>query len=234
MLMEYLAHHGILGQKWGVRRYQNADGTWTDAGKKRYGTNVDGSLSEKGKKRYTKDIKRALDRQNSDEFKAVMKDKSGSWDKSKATEHLHRNQREVFNKLNEEVRNSEESKALKKARDAFDKAEMNFLDNYGYDSTPNSKRESATAQKLAKAQNAYEKAESAYNKKLSDSWDKYYPEMMGAKLKDIGMADTQVGREIVTGLLRNDGWYRENNVYAKSSLPYDSSELGGKRMTPRR
>lgn len=37
MLMEYLAHHGILGQKWGVRRYQNADGTWTDAGKKRYG-----------------------------------------------------------------------------------------------------------------------------------------------------------------------------------------------------
>lgn len=31
-----LAHHGILGQKWGVRRYQNADGTLTDAGKKRY------------------------------------------------------------------------------------------------------------------------------------------------------------------------------------------------------
>lgn len=33
--MEYLAHHGIKGQKWGVRRYQNADGTLTDAGKKR-------------------------------------------------------------------------------------------------------------------------------------------------------------------------------------------------------
>lgn len=32
----YLAHHGILGQKWGVRRYQNSDGTLTEAGKKHY------------------------------------------------------------------------------------------------------------------------------------------------------------------------------------------------------
>lgn len=32
-----LYHHGILGQKWGVRRYQNSDGTLTDEGRKRYG-----------------------------------------------------------------------------------------------------------------------------------------------------------------------------------------------------
>ena len=32
----YLAHHGVKGQKWGVRRYQNEDGSLTSAGVKRY------------------------------------------------------------------------------------------------------------------------------------------------------------------------------------------------------
>ena len=31
-----LEHHGILGQKWGVRRFQNKDGSLTPSGKKRY------------------------------------------------------------------------------------------------------------------------------------------------------------------------------------------------------
>lgn len=36
---EELYHHGILGQKWGIRRFQNSDGSLTSAGKSRYGSN---------------------------------------------------------------------------------------------------------------------------------------------------------------------------------------------------
>ena len=49
---DYLQHHGILGQKWGVRRFQNADGSLTSAGKRRYSAESVGNISsEKGTKK---------------------------------------------------------------------------------------------------------------------------------------------------------------------------------------
>ena len=48
-----LYHWGIKGMKWGIRRYQNPDGSLTEKGKKRY-MNPDGTLNKKGQKKFGK------------------------------------------------------------------------------------------------------------------------------------------------------------------------------------
>ena len=44
-----LYHHGILGQRWGHRRFQNEDGSWTPEGRERYG---EGDARSKAKATY--------------------------------------------------------------------------------------------------------------------------------------------------------------------------------------
>lgn len=53
-----LYHHGIKGQKWGVRRFQNEDGSLTSEGRERYG------VGEHGISRFntSKHIKKSLGR----------------------------------------------------------------------------------------------------------------------------------------------------------------------------
>lgn len=54
----YLEHHGIKGQRWGVRRFETESGHLTAAGKKRY-QNADGTLTKAGKKKISKEYKKA-------------------------------------------------------------------------------------------------------------------------------------------------------------------------------
>lgn len=68
MSENYLVHHGILGQKWGIRRFQNEDGSLTPAGKERYYTDKD----EYGRDLSDEDLKRAVNRMRQEkDFKAL-------------------------------------------------------------------------------------------------------------------------------------------------------------------
>ena len=62
-----LYHHGILGMKWGVRRYQNKDGSLTPKGKKRYSEDYNESrnIKRKGIKRMSNDDLRKVNNRDS-------------------------------------------------------------------------------------------------------------------------------------------------------------------------
>lgn len=64
----YLEHHGIKGMKWGVRRYQNPDGSLTAAGKQRYGVGADGIMSNR--EQYQKENKKIKASGVAKEFRA--------------------------------------------------------------------------------------------------------------------------------------------------------------------
>lgn len=67
-----LRHHGIIGQKWGVRRFQNPDGSLTAAGKKRYVTDDGKHLTEAGQKKDAKLITKELNKLEREDAKAYL------------------------------------------------------------------------------------------------------------------------------------------------------------------
>lgn len=60
----YISHHGIIGMKWGVRRYQNKDGTYTAAGRARRDRDIyeNGGKKEKNRVNTDDDTKEARTR----------------------------------------------------------------------------------------------------------------------------------------------------------------------------
>lgn len=55
-----LYHHGIKGQKWGIRRFQNEDGTLTDEGLRRYGEGTERRLLQRSVNRNLKASRRSV------------------------------------------------------------------------------------------------------------------------------------------------------------------------------
>lgn len=68
MKKQELTHHGILGQKWGIRRYQNEDGSLTPKGKKHYQ-----KLDEKWTKKKSDKIYKTAIKKSEKEMKKFTK-----------------------------------------------------------------------------------------------------------------------------------------------------------------
>lgn len=73
---DYLEHHGILGMKWGIRRYQNKDGSLTPEGRARYGD----VLTKKQMQGYIKDYNLRTGSNKTINKNTVFKTPNGMYD----------------------------------------------------------------------------------------------------------------------------------------------------------
>ena len=74
----YLEHHGILGMRWGVRRYQNRDGSLTPEGRLRYAEAMDEYLSpHKKKKRDVIEARTAVKNHYKDAYNRRYEERTG-------------------------------------------------------------------------------------------------------------------------------------------------------------
>ena len=84
----YLAHHGIKGQRWGIRRFQNPDGSLTEKGKRRIKTlhgKSDKLDAKKAKLNSPKNMVRLS------QYKSLSADRHAAANQHKADEDFYRN-----------------------------------------------------------------------------------------------------------------------------------------------
>lgn len=62
-MSNYIKHHGIKGQKWGVRRFQNKDGTLTALGRKRQNNDNEPAHDDYNKSHDNKSVKSMSDKE---------------------------------------------------------------------------------------------------------------------------------------------------------------------------
>lgn len=87
MYYDELYHHGVKGMKWGVRRYQNADGSLTPAGKKRLNTYKDKEIN-RAERKWDKAIKRTSKKASKAVYRYTTNETDTKYNKAvqKATE----------------------------------------------------------------------------------------------------------------------------------------------------
>ena len=121
-----LYHHGIRGMKWGIRRFQNKDGSLKPAGKKRYDKEVAKLKAEKKKLRNEISVQKKADKlKQLEKERDALKAQSKNLKKNSKTTTQEDKQAETIEQKRERLLKSTDAKELYENRALLTTNEMN-------------------------------------------------------------------------------------------------------------
>lgn len=217
---DYLAHHGIKGMKWGIRRFQNEDGTRTPEGLKRYS------------KATRRNIKRAMESNDGKWYirkrgKLIPSPRQRGTIIAPSPDRNDENRRLALERQKEALKSYDD--ARREALSKSDKMRWDFYEKYKNEPTNAYYDVYSTNEPEHKERTFKENGidEKRYNKWVKD-YENYqlqqdllqgpslvYNEMytkyardhadewLSATLKDIGIEDTQKGRDLLKKMYPN-------------------------------
>lgn len=203
MYYNELYHYGVKGMKWGIRRFQNKDGTLTPKGKKRYSGN-------RG------DIEKQYDPKNRDDLDALRKEilsKSGDF---RTNNPISKRLKNTINWIPKGQKNTDEEKKKYRTKEDVRSDEAYEKRNKYYDLEKNSKglkklfyhlateeyrdiaamRGDMALEKRYKDKKAKELADKR-RKIQEDFYKKVEKRVASTYLRDLGFNDTKAGREFI-------------------------------------
>jgi len=180
-----LQHHGVKGMKWGVRRYQNADGSLTPAGKKRYDKMSDDQLQ----KTLYKQVKKA---------RSAQSDWSNQWNVNNTIGKHSKAAQERYNQeYRKHILSDQYSAAAKKAKALDKRFDQGKIDPNEYDREYEKLQKSIYRADLDRSV----RYTNTGRKYVQEYLDKYGKDLNIGYLKDLGYDDS-TAKEFVDRVLK--------------------------------